>query len=67
VPDVKRSLEAVLTGNQERYELEYPCHSPDAQRWFVMRVKRLSDGSGVVVSHFDITFRMASAGEAVGR
>jgi signal transduction histidine kinase/CheY-like chemotaxis protein len=39
--------------------LEYPCHSPDAQGWFVGRVSRF-EGEGdrrVVVTHENVTLR----------
>jgi PAS domain S-box-containing protein len=39
------------------FELEYPCHSPLVQRWFLLRATRYA-GSGplrVVVMHTDIT------------
>ena len=49
----------VLAGRQQSFTFEYPCHSPDAQRWFQTVVTRLnlSEG-GLVVSHTDITDRM---------
>jgi len=39
------------------FELDYPCHSPTAQRWFSARARRIT-GQGpiaVVVEHRDIT------------
>ena len=51
-------ITAVMNGTREIFDLEYPCHAPGEQRWFVMRVRPLSDGSGeVVVSHQTITER----------
>jgi hypothetical protein len=50
----------VVLGRRERFELEYPCHSPTEQRWFLMRVTPLSDGPcprTVVVAHTNITAR----------
>ena len=48
----------VLSGRTSSYELEYPCHSPDKQRWFLMSVTPLEqEGRGVVVAHTDITER----------
>jgi diguanylate cyclase (GGDEF)-like protein/PAS domain S-box-containing protein len=51
-------IQAVLAGQQSSFALEYPCHSPHEQRWFVMRVTPLGamDG-GVVIAHTDITER----------
>ena len=51
-------IQAVLQGEQQRFILEYPCHSPYEQRWFRMIVSKLKGSrSGVVVSHADITDR----------
>ncbi len=50
---------AVLDGRLPLFELEYPCHSPCEQRWFLMTVSPLSSGmqGGVIVSHSNITAR----------
>ena len=29
---------AVLSGEKNLFQLEYPCHSPDEKRWFLMTV-----------------------------
>lgn len=49
---------AVVRGEQDAFYCEYPCHSPDEQRWFLMRFTPL-DGSAerFVVSHHNITLR----------
>jgi PAS domain S-box-containing protein len=49
-------IRSVLDGCQEMFNLEYPCHSPTEERWFMMRVLplRRHDG-GVVISHAEIT------------
>ncbi len=53
-------IRAVLAGRQSRYELEYPCHSPQQERWFSMSVTPLEGSAwgGAVVSHSDITQRV---------
>ncbi len=49
---------AVLAGTHNEFSLEYPCHSPDRQRWFRMRVTPLLGSQvGVVVAHENITER----------
>ena len=51
-------IREVLAGRIPVFRLEYPCHSPDQQRWFLMAATPLSDGGvidGVVVSHIPIT------------
>jgi len=35
-------VRAVLEGRSELFQLEYPCHSPTENRWFVGRVTPLS-------------------------
>ena len=51
-------IKAVCEGSSEYFRLEYPCHSPNKQRWFLMLVTPLkrSEG-GAVVAHNDITER----------
>lgn len=51
-------IQAVLSGQRSSFSLEYPCHSPREQRWFVMRVTPLGTADrGVVIAHADITER----------
>jgi diguanylate cyclase (GGDEF)-like protein/PAS domain S-box-containing protein len=50
-------LREVLEGKRLRFELEYPCHPPGGQRWFLARVSRIegSRPAQVVVAHDDVT------------
>jgi hypothetical protein len=52
-------LRSVLSSEEERFALEYPCHSPTEKRWFVGRVGRLADGDAplALVSHEKVTSR----------
>ena len=52
-------LRAVLSGKEERFVLEYPCHSPTERRWFVGSVGRLADGDAplALVAHENVTSR----------
>jgi PAS domain S-box-containing protein len=51
-------IKAVCEGSSEYFRLEYPCHSPAKQRWFLMLVTPLKrSGGGAVVAHNDITER----------
>jgi signal transduction histidine kinase len=51
-------LQAVLAGRCPLFLLEYPCHSPDQQRWFLMQAALLQDpAGGAVIAHLDITRR----------
>ena len=49
-------LRAVLDGRTEHFSMEYPCHSEQEKRWFVLNVNRLrGTAGGVVVSHVNVT------------
>ena len=51
-------IEQVLAGQRQHFALEYPCHSPQQQRWFSMTVTPLAYGwQGVVIAHSNITER----------
>jgi diguanylate cyclase (GGDEF)-like protein len=53
-----RGIRAVLAGEQDAFSLEYPCHAPHQERWFILRASRiLAPEGGVVVCHDDITVR----------
>ena len=50
-------LRAVMCGERREFSLEYPCNSPNEERWFIARVTRFTlDGPvRVVISHENIT------------
>jgi len=52
-------IRSVLDGSVTSFSMEYPCHSPTEQRWFLMTVTPLDDGrpNGAVVMHLNITER----------
>jgi PAS domain S-box-containing protein len=52
-------LQEVLNGNLNGFRLEYPCHSPTQQRWFMAQVTRFANftPTRVVVVHEEITER----------
>lgn len=52
----EEGVRAVLEGEALRFSLEYPCHSPEEERWFVMFVTPM-EGGGAVVNHVNITER----------
>jgi PAS domain S-box-containing protein len=59
-PDVVsacKGLRGVLNGTLPAFSMEYPCHSPTQQRWFMMNVLPLGvlEHNGAVISHTDIT------------
>lgn len=57
--DFAEGIRAVLSGRRIQFALEYPCSSPEEERWFVGRVTRLPDKgvNRVVVAHENITAR----------
>jgi PAS domain S-box-containing protein len=58
-PVVADGIRAVMAGQRDEFHVEYPCHSPREQRWFVVRVTRFA-GDGpvrVVVAHENISER----------
>jgi hypothetical protein len=50
-------LRSVLSSREERFAMEYPCHSPTERRWFVGRVRRFADGDSpmALVAHENVT------------
>jgi hypothetical protein len=56
-------LRSVLCGREERFAMEYPCHSPTERRWFVGRVKHFADGDSptmALVAHENVSRRKKS-------
>jgi PAS domain S-box-containing protein len=50
-------IRAILRGESEQYSREYPCHSPDRQRWFIGRATRFLSNRlpRVLIEHINIT------------
>ena len=56
--EARNGILAVLEGRLPIFSLEYPCHSPAEQRWFILSVTPLMmESRGVVIVHTDITER----------
>jgi PAS domain S-box-containing protein len=57
--ETAQGIREVIAGQRDWFSSEYPCHSPQKRRWFVMRVTRFESGEGVrvVTLHEDITER----------
>jgi PAS domain S-box-containing protein len=52
-------VRALICGAESAFSLEYPCHGPEDERWFLMRAARF-EGPGdarVVIAHDDVTAR----------
>ncbi len=51
-----KGMKSVLSGESPLFYLEYPCHSPEMERWFGLRVMKFdSDEAMIVVAHENIT------------
>jgi len=50
-------LREVIAGHRQHFQLEYPCHSPAENRWFMVRVSRIeaSEPPCYVVAHDNVT------------
>ena len=55
-------LRSVLCSREERFAMEYPCHSPTQRRWFVGRVERIAEGDTPIalVAHENVTRRKSA-------
>jgi len=60
---VAAGIRTVLDGSAGSFALEYSCHSPAEQRWFLMSVSPLPGmpPSGAVVMHLNVTGEKQSA------
>lgn len=59
-----QGITGVLEGRLAQFYLEYPCDSPERQRWFSMSVTPLGmPAGGVVVAHTEITERKLAGEE----
>jgi len=55
--EVLQGIHGVMQGERESLSVEYPCHSPDEQRWFVSRFTRFihEDRTYLIALHENIT------------
>ncbi|MEO5988932.1 MAG: ATP-binding protein [Candidatus Eisenbacteria bacterium] len=55
---IRDGIQAVLDGRAPSFSVDYPCHSPQEQRWFTLNVTPMGTvGQGVVVAHTNVTKR----------
>lgn len=54
-----KGISDILNGQRSEFRLEYPCHSPEEKRWFMMRMAVLKQDEPrlFVISHHNITQR----------
>ena len=62
---IRDSIRAVLAGRADRFTLEYPCHSPDRERWFELYAT--PSATGVIVGHRDISTRKQALAQSAAR
>lgn len=67
--DTADALRAVLAGDRDQYHQEYPCHSPDEQRWFRLDARRFhhDDSPYLLVTHTNITGQKLAELQATAR
>ena len=62
---VLQGLEEILNGQQSMFTLEYPCHSPDRERWFELYAT--PSATGVIVGHRDISTRKQALAQSAAQ
>ncbi len=62
---VYNGIQDILGGSSEYLECEYPCHSPEELRWFIVSVKPMYFGQTqyLIICHHDITRRKLAEDE----
>ena len=65
--EMASGVSKVLNGHEQKFAMEYPCHSPLEQRWFRVEVRPLveNERSGAVVMHINITERKEAENKIV--
>lgn len=59
-------IKAVLKKETPHFQMEYPCHSPEKDRWFILSVTSFEgDRLKTVVRHVDITERKKAEEELI--
>lgn len=60
-------IREVMAGHTNRFEMSYPCHSPQEERWFLLTVTPFDGDSpfSVVVAHENITQLVKSEKQAL--
>lgn len=57
--DVAAGIRAVLHGHRPRFQIEYPCHSADEERWFTLTATPIDEigvqRGGAIVMHVDVS------------
>ena len=61
------AIRKIISGQEEAFTIEYPCHSPTEKRWFIARVTRfhVDQSTYVVIHHENITARKVKDDELI--
>ena len=53
------AIRSIIRGEKDYFEMEYPCHSPHEERWFIAAITPFEDNNSlprkVVITHTNIT------------
>ncbi len=49
----REGITQVLAGARPSFAMEYPCHAPDEERWFVLDARPLDGANGFAILHPD--------------
>lgn len=60
---IKEGILSVINGERQYYYVDYPCHSPNKERWYTLRVTPLCHLEGCIVSHTNISIRVQAERE----
>ncbi len=52
------NLREIISGKQDYFYFDYPCHTENEKRWYTMRVTSAPEVKGAVVAHSNITERV---------
>lgn len=59
-----KGIKSIIDRKSNKFELEYPCHSPNEEKWFILRVSPHETNDALtIISHIDITKRKLSEQE----
>lgn len=61
---IAAGIRRVMAGEIAIFSIEYPCHSPEEERWFLMTAIPLAGSGvgGVVVTHLDVSAQRKAEG-----
>lgn len=58
--DVVDGLEKIYNLEIENFSMEYPCHTPTKQQWFLLQATQVQNTRNILVSHINITDQILS-------